>query len=716
VVLYYRKELSNLYRKTARRSRRIKKITSRKLSWVLKFLRQRLRKVQRLQQVEHYLSNDHLKYMLLGLKDITKTQNSYKKSYRASNRKEYMAAAAARGISYICLPRRLMIFYKQDKRIGFSLTSPHPQSYLSFCLEKNKILTKRVLIAANLPVARGNIFLCKDRAVEYCLELGFKKFVVKPLNGSQGRGVTIVDDIASFDKAWLFAKRICDEVVIEEYIQGVDLRVLVIGGRACIALLRIPPSICGDGINTIRSLINDKKKARKHNPRLKKTSFVIDDQFLSYLAINKLTLESVLAKGEHIFLSNIANISRGGDSLIVTNLVHPDLLKLAEDAAATLSLDCLSGVDIIVENIKEARDGQNCIICEINSRPSMHGVHYPMHGPPQNAAQYLIDALFTSSEATIEAKDREIEVLIRGNGLDSSAFCEFLTHSSSSKSVNLSVCSSDDESMAFRLIGSTSQLLALLWNIYNYETESVAVKGFNITNGNLGIFKPVPTVLNSDWLCDQVNEDSPLAQSAIYHENDLIKKAFRNNGYESAFIGDSIWEITDLNQKFICTTRFSSRFSNELCHNKNILYFTLGLHGLSVPQLSLSDRNEAKKYLTSNSCFTLMVWVFGNEVLDYVLSDIESEKSLSSVKIHNDFLRIAVQAIASIPGLEFGCVQILLRHPEFPQRENEWAIIGIDTLPKFVPLFKKSYRNGQLLLDKIINQYSIKRSKLIEEL
>ena len=84
--------------------------------------------------------------------------------------------------------------------------------------------------------------------------------VIKPIDGNQGRAVTIgvlSDDevIAAFDAAASASRR--TSAMIQRAVPGTDHRVLVVGGKFVACAERIPAHVVGDGIRSIRALIEE---------------------------------------------------------------------------------------------------------------------------------------------------------------------------------------------------------------------------------------------------------------------------------------------------------------------------------------------------------------------------------------------------------------------------------------------------------------------------
>jgi D-alanine-D-alanine ligase-like ATP-grasp enzyme len=79
----------------------------------------------------------------------------------------------------------------------------------------------------------------------------WKRIVVKPAHGEQGKGVTVdISDEETLKAAIKRAQQFDDELIIEQFIQGKDVRIVVINYQFVAAIERIPASIQGDGTHT----------------------------------------------------------------------------------------------------------------------------------------------------------------------------------------------------------------------------------------------------------------------------------------------------------------------------------------------------------------------------------------------------------------------------------------------------------------------------------
>lgn len=92
-----------------------------------------------------------------------------------------------------------------------------------------------------------------------------------------------------------------------------------------------------------------------------------------------LTLRSIPANGERIFLLDNANLSTGGDSVDVTEYVHPEFRKIAARLTRDMGLR-LCGVDLIVPGDIREKPAAYWVL-EINAAPGLD--HYARSGAAQ---------------------------------------------------------------------------------------------------------------------------------------------------------------------------------------------------------------------------------------------------------------------------------------------------------------------------------------------
>ncbi len=272
-------------------------------------------------------------------------------------------------------------------------------------ITNDKHISKALLSKAGIRVAQGGLFQELSDAQKF-IEQNPKLYVVKPKIGSKGNGITLkVSTEQELEVAWEKAWKPRKSVIVEEYIPGDDLRVMVVGGKAIGAIYRVPANVRGDGVLSISELVTEKNKARKTNPHLQSRPLKIDETVERQLSRSGLTVQSVPAQGETIYLNQVANLSAGGDSVSVMHLVHPSFLRIAEAAVAAFPGLEHAGVDLLAENFAADASAQVYCVCEINANNMIPSHHFPLYGPPTNAAGALISWYFRDEVGQIKTSD-----------------------------------------------------------------------------------------------------------------------------------------------------------------------------------------------------------------------------------------------------------------------------------------------------------------------
>src|SRR5947207_15256343 len=178
-------------------------------------------------------------------------------------------------------------------------------------IAQDKDDTKRVLGNIGLPVPNGDVARSFDRAMEIVDDIGYP-VILKPLDANHGRGISgRIDNEDSLKEAWNDAREYGDRIVIEQYAGGRDHRVLVINGKVVACAERIAARVVGDGSSTIAQLIEkenrDPRRGVGHTKTL--TKLPADERTVAFLAKQSLTLQSVPAKNQSVFLRGTANLS-----------------------------------------------------------------------------------------------------------------------------------------------------------------------------------------------------------------------------------------------------------------------------------------------------------------------------------------------------------------------------------------------------------------------
>ncbi|MDD2680562.1 MAG: cyanophycin synthetase [Patescibacteria group bacterium] len=215
-----------------------------------------------------------------------------------------------------------------------------------------------------------------DGAYAHAKKLGWP-LIIKPNSGSQGEGVALVYNKKELEQGLkeIFKK---DKIaLVQKYIKSNDYRLVVLDNQVISAYQRLPLSVVGDGKATITKLL--KAKQKEFSQQRRDTTIKIDDQRISNrLKRQNLNLESILAKGQKIYLLDNTNLSTGGDAIDFSNSIHPSYKKMAIKLTKDMGLR-FCGVDILTDDITKAIN--KYWIIEINAAPGLD--HYFRAGQKQ---------------------------------------------------------------------------------------------------------------------------------------------------------------------------------------------------------------------------------------------------------------------------------------------------------------------------------------------
>ena len=311
-----------------------------------------------------------------------------------------VTAAVMRGIPYRRLTEGSMVQFgwgSRQRRIQAAETDN--TSAISESIAQDKDLTKMLLDAAGVPVPTGHVVSSEQEAWEIAELIGLP-VVVKPRDGNQGKGVAVnIETRAQLNAAYAVAADISRDVIVERYIPGHDFRMLVVGDRLIAAARRDPPNVIGDGIHTVRQLVElvnaDPLRGDGHATSLTKIRF--DEIAQATLGNQGLSADSIPDKGRRVLLRNNANLSTGGSATDVTDEVHPELAARMVTAAHMVGLD-IAGVDLVAETVHKPMEEQRAGIVEVNAAPGLRMHLSPSFGKPRAVGEAIIASMFSEGE------------------------------------------------------------------------------------------------------------------------------------------------------------------------------------------------------------------------------------------------------------------------------------------------------------------------------
>ena len=304
--------------------------------------------------------------------------------------------AVARRIPWIRLGRNSLVqlgYGVNQQRFQATITGK--TSSIAVDIACNKEATKKMLEEAAIPVPSGDLAGDEEDLRRIINSIGYP-VVLKPLSGNHGRGQSI--NVRDWDTAVLgleHAKTVSAKVIVEKYITGYDFRILVINHKMIAAARRVPAHVVGDGELNMQQLIDkenqDPRRGYGHENVL--TEITVDKDTSELFEKLGYTLESVPQKGEVVYLKSTANLSTGGTSIDVTDMVHPENVTMCERVSKIIGLD-VCGIDIMAENLTQPLKESGGAILEVNAAPGFRMHLAPSEGLPRNVAAPVVDMLY----------------------------------------------------------------------------------------------------------------------------------------------------------------------------------------------------------------------------------------------------------------------------------------------------------------------------------
>jgi GNAT-family acetyltransferase (TIGR03103 family) len=245
----------------------------------------------------------------------------------------------------------------------------------------DKRVTRRVLAAAGLRVPFAHSATGDEHDLAFLERVG--RVVVKPARGEQGNGITIgVTDGVALEKAVEQARQYSPDVLLEELVEGDDLRVIVIDHEVVAAAVRRPATIVGDGKRSIGELIERQSK-RRATATGGESKIPMDSGTENTVHEAGHEMDDVLEPGQELAVRRTANLHTGGTIHDVTAALHPDLADACVRASQALTIP-LVGLDLMVPSPEKSE----YVFIEANERPGL------ANHEPQPTAEKFLDLLF----------------------------------------------------------------------------------------------------------------------------------------------------------------------------------------------------------------------------------------------------------------------------------------------------------------------------------
>ncbi|MDY0096762.1 MAG: hypothetical protein RBS01_00210 [Candidatus Dojkabacteria bacterium] len=304
---------------------------------------------------------------------MSKTYEEYLKIAGNVHLAYYIEAADILNIKYNIVVPSLMAKFESNGKHWYIINTATPlTNTTSTTIAKRKNLTNMVLSDFDIPVPKQTPLLNKQDALEFFKQ--YTNIVIKPSQQLGGKGVTLLPkDKGQVLKAYKYAlkesKAKSDYKVIgEEFIEGENYRLLVLGDKVIGIVRRKSAYVIGNGKDSIKKLIENKNIDRKKEI-LK--PITIDNEVKQRLQNLNISLSYIPKVNEEVILRYNCNLSTGGTTQECSKQTHQYYKDIAVKAVKAIGTQ-FGGVDIITPDITKPA---KCAINEINYNPGLR-VHY----------------------------------------------------------------------------------------------------------------------------------------------------------------------------------------------------------------------------------------------------------------------------------------------------------------------------------------------------
>lgn len=264
-------------------------------------------------------------------------------------------------------------------------------------ISRNKDLTKQLLTSCGVPVPEGRIVESPEDAWDAAEDIGVP-VVVKPTDANHARGVsTELMTRAEVEAGYHLADAEGSEVLVERFVRGNEHRLLVVGGKLAAAARGETVSVLGDGVATVRELIDHQVNSdprRGEEEEFPLDVLLVDKNPAVKFEIERqgYTADSVLPKDVSIIVQRNGNVA-----FDVTDIVHPEVAAAVSLAARVVGLD-IAGIDLVAEDISKPLGEQGGAIVEVNAGPGLLMHLKPAEGQPRPVGKAIVDHLFADDE------------------------------------------------------------------------------------------------------------------------------------------------------------------------------------------------------------------------------------------------------------------------------------------------------------------------------
>jgi len=229
---------------------------------------------------------------------------------------------------------------------------------------------------------------------------GGKSVVVKPMGLSRGDGVTTrISTPRQLAQASRWASSFSRTLMVEDFIEGDNYRLLFLEHELVAAVRREPPSVIGDGEHSIRELVRLENEARlRGEPFLSMIPLTIDLECVLELERQGLRPASIPGRDVRVVLKSVINQNASKENHTVIDGFHPSIVELGKKIGSALNLS-LFGMDLITRELGSPLSESGGVINEINIPPGIH--YHDLVSDPETkvpAGELVLRAIFSRED------------------------------------------------------------------------------------------------------------------------------------------------------------------------------------------------------------------------------------------------------------------------------------------------------------------------------
>ncbi|WP_166429942.1 ATP-grasp domain-containing protein [Nesterenkonia sphaerica] len=307
--------------------------------------------------------------------------------------------AMARGIPISADAKRRLSLKVGKRRIWFDGARSNLNDLLARRCTRYKDVTSRLLRHHGVRAPENVAFSHDQLSQAWSWAECQLPVVVKPPDEGMGTSVHVnITEFADFEKAFEDVAAQSEFVLVERFVEGVEHRVLLVYGKVAAAARRVPANVIGDGTSTITELVEEKNRLRTESQNPVHYQIPVDDVVRKELQKQQLSLDSVPAQGQKVWLRPNSNVHSGGDGVDATDELTAEEIEMAAAVAKAIPGLRVAGIDML---LPREGNGDQPYVLEVNSSAMITGHHYPWVGQARDAAGMLLDGMFPRRGGTV---------------------------------------------------------------------------------------------------------------------------------------------------------------------------------------------------------------------------------------------------------------------------------------------------------------------------